>query len=284
ATLVAGLCGGVVQNTPYIGHPADKAMGARSGYTLATGLVIGVGAMVGGLSILVTLLPEAAVAPILVFIGLAITAQAFLASPPRHGPAVALTFVPVAAAVVLIQLSGVLGAVGKSPADLRGDAALTFQALLVLGNGFILTAVLWGWALVTMIDRRFLVTAAVLAIASLATLVGLVHSPLPGGALFWPWAPGAPRALALPLAGAYGVLGALMTRDVILGVPQDDLESVGRTMTDKHIRHLPVVDQRRLVGIISIGDVVKAQRDLYRGEVENLQMELTEEHGRPTGR
>src|SRR5438445_324741 len=209
ATLVAGLCGGVVQNTPYIGHPAYKAMGARAGYTLATGLVIGVGAMVGVLSILVTLLPEAAVAPILVFIGLAITAQAFLASPPRHGPAVAIAFVPVAAAVVLIQVGGVLDALGKSPADLRGDAALTYQALLVLGNGFILAAVLWGWGLVTMMYRRFGVTAAVLAIASLATLVGLVHSPLPGGALFWPWAPGAPRALALPLAGAYGVLAAL---------------------------------------------------------------------------
>jgi CBS domain-containing protein len=79
-------------------------------------------------------------------------------------------------------------------------------------------------------------------------------------------------------------VSALMTKDVIVGVPQDDLESVGRTMTDRRIRHLPVVDQRRLVGIISIGDVVKAQRDLYRGEVENLQLELTEEHGRPTSR
>jgi AGZA family xanthine/uracil permease-like MFS transporter len=209
ATLVAGLCGGVVQNTPYIGHPAYKAMGARAGYTLVTGLFIGIGATVGVLSVLVTLLPEAAVAPILVFIGLSITAQAFLASPPQHGPAVAITFVPVAAAVVLIQVGGVLGALGKSPADLGGDAALTYRALLVLGNGFILTAVLWGWALVTLIDRRFLVTAAVFAVASLATLVGLVHSPLPGGALFWPWAPGVPRALALPLAGAYGVLAAL---------------------------------------------------------------------------
>jgi CBS domain-containing protein len=76
-------------------------------------------------------------------------------------------------------------------------------------------------------------------------------------------------------------VSALMTKDVILGLPQDELESVGRTMTDRHIRHLPVVDQRRLIGIISIGDVVKAQRDLYRGEVETLQMELTEEHGRP---
>ena len=205
ATILAGLCGGVVQNTPYIGHPAYKAMGARAGYTLATGLVIGVGAAVGVLSVLVTLLPEAVVAPILVFIGLEITAQAFLASPPRHGPAVALTFVPVAAAVVLIEVGTALGGVGKSPADLRGDGALTYRTLLVLGNGFILTALLWGWALVTMIDRRFAVTAAVLAVASVATLVGLVHSPVPGGAVFWPWTEHAPRALA----GAYGVLAAL---------------------------------------------------------------------------
>src|SRR5262249_2754163 len=65
ATIIAGSCGGVIQNTPYIGHPAYKAMGARAGYTLATGLVIGVGAAVGIVSLLVSLLPEAAVAPIL---------------------------------------------------------------------------------------------------------------------------------------------------------------------------------------------------------------------------
>src|SRR5258705_328053 len=43
ATMLAGCCGGVVQNTPYIGHPAYKAMGARAGYTLATGLGLGAG-------------------------------------------------------------------------------------------------------------------------------------------------------------------------------------------------------------------------------------------------
>src|SRR2546429_8031995 len=114
ATLVAGLCGGVVQNTPYIGHPAYQAMGARAGYTLATGLFIGIGAMVGVLSILVTLLPEAAVAPILVFVGLSITAQAFLASPPRHGAAGALTFVAAAAAGAGIPLGGAPGALGET--------------------------------------------------------------------------------------------------------------------------------------------------------------------------
>jgi AGZA family xanthine/uracil permease-like MFS transporter len=209
ATVLAGLCGGVVQNTPYIGHPAYKAMGARAGYTLATGLVIGVGAMVGVLSWLVGLLPEAAVAPILIYIGLEITAQAFLASPPRHGPAVAVTFVPVAAAVVLIELGGALAALGKTAADLTGDAALTHRALLVLGNGFILTAVLWGAALAWIIDRRLRLSAAAFALASLATLFGVIHSPLPSGALFWPWNAGLVREIAWPVAGAYGVLTAL---------------------------------------------------------------------------
>jgi AGZA family xanthine/uracil permease-like MFS transporter len=209
ATVLAGLCGGVIQNTPYIGHPAYKAMGARAGYTLATGVVIGVGASIGVLGALVGVLPEAAVAPILVFIGLEITAQAFLASPARHGAAVALTFVPVAAAVVLIQLNGMLGALGRSTADLVGEAAAAHRTLLVLGNGFILTAVLWGSVLVFIIERRPTAAAAVFALCSLATLCGLVHSPLPTGAVFWPWSSTAPLAVAAPLAAAYGVLAAV---------------------------------------------------------------------------
>jgi AGZA family xanthine/uracil permease-like MFS transporter len=209
ATVLTGLCGGVIQNTPYIGHPAYKAMGARAGYTLATGLAIGLGASIGALGALVGLLPEAAVAPILVYIGLEITAQAFLASPPRHGPAVALTFVPVAAAVVLIELGAVLSALGRSGAELAGEAAATYRALLILGNGFILTAVLWGSALVFVIERRAAAAAAVFALASLATLCGLVHSPLPSGAVFWPWSAAAPLGVAVPLAGAYGALAVL---------------------------------------------------------------------------
>jgi AGZA family xanthine/uracil permease-like MFS transporter len=210
ATVLTGLCGGVIQNTPYIGHPAYKAMGARAGYTLATGLVIGIGASIGALGALVGVLPEAAVAPILVFIGLEITAQAFLASPPRHGAAVALAFVPVAAAVVLIELGGILSALGRSTADLTGEAAATYRALLVLGNGFILTAVLWASALVFMIERRPRATATVFVVCSLAAVCGLVHSPLPSGAVFWPWSQGAPLAVAAPLAGAYGALAAVV--------------------------------------------------------------------------
>ena len=41
------------------------------------------------------------------------------------------------------------------------------------------------------------------------TVFGLIHSPLPSGAVFWPWSPGAPVAAILPLVGAYGALAAL---------------------------------------------------------------------------
>jgi adenine/guanine/hypoxanthine permease len=207
ATVLAGCCGGVVQNTPYIGHPAYKAMGASAGYTLATGVVIGAGAATGALSLLVAVLPEAAIAPILVFIGLEITAQGFLATPPRYGAAVALTFVPVAAAVVLIEAGSLLAALGMTPAALSGDAALGYQALVVLGNGFILTAVLWGWALAAIVDHRLVVAGLLFAVASVASLFGVIHSPLATGALFWPWAP--PSAMPGQLAGAYGVLAAI---------------------------------------------------------------------------
>jgi len=207
ATIIAGGCGGVIQNTPYIGHPAYKAMGARAGYTVATGLVIGAGSAVGVISLLVGWLPEAAVAPILIFIGLEITAQAFIASPSRHAAAVAVAFLPVVADLLLIQTNGLLSNLGKSAADLTGDAKASYQTLLVLGNGFILTALLWGSALAWIIDRRLELAALTFVLCSVAAFFGLIHSPLPTGALFIPWALDSPWPGTL--AGSYGVVASL---------------------------------------------------------------------------
>ena len=63
----------------------------------------------------------------------------------------------------------------------------------------------------------------------------------------------------------------VMTSDVIIARPGDDTKAVSKTMTVRRFRHLPVMDHHELVGIVSIGDVVKAQLDEYEGEIETLQ-------------
>ena len=73
-------------------------------------------------------------------------------------------------------------------------------------------------------------------------------------------------------------VSALMTRNVVIGAPQDDVQAVAHTMTERRIRHVPVMDQGALVGIVSIGDLVKAQRDQYEGELETLQTQLLAKH------
>lgn len=214
ATCLGGLFGGVVQTTPYIGHPAYKQMGGGAGYTLATALFIGLGGMLGYLGWLVDRLPEAAVAPILIFIGVEIFAQAFHATPAAHYQAVAFGLIPVLANLVLLQSNSLLGGLGKAAADLTGEAARGYHALVLLGNGFIITSLLWMAALSKIIDHRLRTAAAYMAAAAGASLVGLIHSPFADGRLFPPWAP--PDATPWLMAAAYllvaGVLLALSPR------------------------------------------------------------------------
>jgi CBS domain-containing protein len=76
-------------------------------------------------------------------------------------------------------------------------------------------------------------------------------------------------------------VSAIMTRDVVVGAPQDDLDAVSHTMTERRIRHMPVVDRGVLVGMVSLGDIVKAQRDQYRGEVDTLEIQLLDDSRGP---
>lgn len=50
----------------------------------------------------------------------------------------------------------------------------------------------------------------------------------------------------------------IMTTDLVIGVPDDDLNYVMGVMIKHHIRHLPVLDNGRLAGMISVGDLIRA--------------------------
>jgi CBS domain-containing protein len=64
----------------------------------------------------------------------------------------------------------------------------------------------------------------------------------------------------------------LMTTEVISCSPSDSIDTIGSAMTEQRIRHMPVVEDGKLVGIVTIGDVVAArirQLEQDRGQLEN---------------
>jgi CBS domain-containing protein len=76
-------------------------------------------------------------------------------------------------------------------------------------------------------------------------------------------------------AGGASVLSAvvadIMTTEVITCGPGDDAADLAGVMTKRRFRHLPVVVDGTLAGIVSIGDLVKARIDLLEQEREQLQ-------------
>jgi CBS domain-containing protein len=65
-------------------------------------------------------------------------------------------------------------------------------------------------------------------------------------------------------------VGDIMTTDVTTCSPSDDVGDVAAVMTSRRFRHLPVVVEGRLAGIVSIGDMVKARIDLLESERAQL--------------
>jgi adenine/guanine/hypoxanthine permease len=205
ATLLAALCGAVIQTTPYIGHPAYKAMGGRAAYTLATALTMGLLGVTGLFGYFYEFIPKATVYPILVFVGLEIAAQSFLATPRRHYPAVALACVPALATLAVFFVGQIFGDAALrgqnlSPADLQNsELVINLTTTGLLASGFIVTSIIWASALAMAIDRRLLAAAGFYLLAAGCTLLGLMHSPLPNSPILFPWQLGPiPEALVLP--------------------------------------------------------------------------------------
>lgn len=192
ATIAAALCGGVVQTTPYIGHPAYKAMGGRAAYTLATAVFIGAAGVLGFFGFVYEWTPKPAVYPILLFIGLEITGQSFIATPKRHYPAVAFACVPALALLSIHFVGQIWGdpasiEAGLNPGTLKGGVLKdNLSTAMLLSNGFIIISLLWSSCLALAIDRKLHKAAICLMVAAVFTLFGVIHSPFSNARLFLP--------------------------------------------------------------------------------------------------
>jgi AGZA family xanthine/uracil permease-like MFS transporter len=119
-------------------------------------------------------LPRAALFPILVFVGLEITAQSFHATPARHYAALAFAMLPALAQLANILLKSTYFSV--VPAG--HESIVQLQTVRCLANGFIITSLLWAAALAMLLDGRFHAAALYFAVASVCAFFGIINSPL----------------------------------------------------------------------------------------------------------
>lgn len=71
-------------------------------------------------------------------------------------------------------------------------------------------------------------------------------------------------------------VSSLMTRTVVSCSPDDSVERIMQQMTEGRFRHMPVMSGGRLVGVISIGDVVKSRLNQLEAETEAMRSYITQ--------
>jgi adenine/guanine/hypoxanthine permease len=181
--IVGAVLGSPFPPAVYIGHPGWKAVGGRIGYSLATGVVIGLVCFLGLTALLLAVIPLVAILPILLFIGLVIGAQAFQACPARHAPAVVLAVLPNIAAWAQTYVDGALHAAGVSQdqigsAELNAklaDNGVVYHGMALLGGGAVLAGLMLGAIAAFIIDRAFDKAAIYAAAGAVLAFFGFIH-------------------------------------------------------------------------------------------------------------
>jgi CBS domain-containing protein len=71
-------------------------------------------------------------------------------------------------------------------------------------------------------------------------------------------------------------VGDIMSVDVVTCRPEDPIDDLAALMTNNRVRHVPVLDNGQLVGIVSIGDVVKIRMEELQSERQQLHAYITQ--------
>mmetsp|Transcript_27610 Transcript_27610/g.73322 ORF Transcript_27610/g.73322 Transcript_27610/m.73322 type:complete len:358 (+) Transcript_27610:3-1076(+) len=161
-TVVAALFGSPLGTCVYCGHPQFKAQGARFYYSFYSWAAFCLLALSGLFAAVNAVVPPYAIAPIILFVGLAMNQDAFACTPEQQIPAAVLgLFPPVADWIV-----------SKWP-----HGATPPPELAAIAHGALLVGLLWTSIAVQIIERKFKHAAVWAMIAAALSAIGLIHQP-----------------------------------------------------------------------------------------------------------
>lgn len=66
------------------------------------------------------------------------------------------------------------------------------------------------------------------------------------------------------------LMAGIMTRDVVVAHPEDKVHETLRTMSSRHIRHVPVVENRKPIGVLSLGDILSALYEADETQIHRM--------------
>lgn len=179
-TAIGAVFGSPVPTLVYIGHPGWKSVGARVGYSWATGVALLVLGVSGLMALLLNLIPIEAIFGILIYIGMVVTAQAFRSTPASHAPAIALALIPWLADWARNIVDNALGAAGTSAGEVGlnvlQDGGVYYSGMKILGSSAILVGLILAAITVFIIDHKYLMAGAYALFAAVASFFGLIHA------------------------------------------------------------------------------------------------------------
>lgn len=183
-TIIGSLFGNPFPTAIFIGHPGWKEAGARIGYSFMGGLVLFVLTIFGMISVLLNIIPVVAILPILLYIGIVITTQAFTSVSHKYAPAVVLAIIPWLADWTKNAVDIALGTLNTNAGNIGYDvlttAGLNYYGMMNLGAGSIIVGMILGSIAVYIIDHKFMHATITSLIAAVLTFFGIIHAPQVG--------------------------------------------------------------------------------------------------------
>ncbi|MFC4140271.1 MULTISPECIES: xanthine permease [unclassified Microbacterium] len=183
ATMIGALMGNPYPVTVYIGHTAYKEMGAGIGYTMLNGITMFAVGLFGMSALLLSVVPMAAIAPILIYIGIVTAAQSVRETPKVELPVIFIALFPWIANWANSLIGNTLKAAGTNVAEVGADAlngaGTYFAGISTLGNGAPLSSLLWGMIAIFAIRNKPALGAVVAVLAAILSFFGIIHSPVP---------------------------------------------------------------------------------------------------------